>query len=102
MRDKFNELHFLADVDGLVRELRENNTDGEKLCEIESSAKWYANNVRETPMDRGVKKANDFLKDQKLPAVPFDKGCGFCVMKQTTYSDKQKEVLSSSQFEPRN
>ena len=56
VRDKFNEVHFLADVDRLFRELRENNTDGEKLCEIESSAKWYAKNVRETPMDRAVKK----------------------------------------------
>ena len=54
-----------------------------------------------TPMDRGVKKDNDFLKDQKLLAVPFDKGCGFSVMKQTTYSDKLNEILSSSQFEPR-
>ena len=70
-------MHFLADVDRLVRELRENNADGEELCEIESSAKWYAKNVRETPMDRGAKKANDFLNDQKLLAVPFDKGCGF-------------------------
>ena len=54
VRDKFNEVHFLADVDRLVRELWENNTDGEKLCEIELSAKWYTKNVRETPMDRGV------------------------------------------------
>ena len=102
VRDKFNEVHFLADADRLVCELRENNTDGEKLCEIELSAKCYAKNVRETPMDRGVKNANDFLKDQKLLAVPFDKGCGFCVMKQTTNSDKLNEILGSSQFEPRN
>ena len=101
IRDKFNEVRFLADVDGLVRELRENNTDGEKLCELELSAKWYAKNVRETPMDRGVKKTNNFLKDQKLLAVPFDKSCGIFVMKQTTYSDKLNEILSSSQFEPR-
>ena len=88
-----------ADVDRLIREIRENNTDGEKLCEIESSAKWYAKNERETPMDRGVKKANEFLKDQKQMAVPFDKGCGSCVMKQTTNSAKLNEILSSSQFE---
>ena len=56
VRDKFNEVHFLADVDKLVRELRENNTEGEKLCDIEASAKWYAKNVRETPSDRVVKK----------------------------------------------
>ena len=102
VRDKFNEVHFLADVNRLDRELRENITHGEKLCEIELSAKWYAKNVRETPMDRGVKKAKDFLKDQKLLAVPFDKDCSFCVLKQITYSDKLNEILSSSQFEPRN
>ena len=42
------------------------------------------------------------MKDQKLLAVPFDKGCGFCVMKQTAYLDKLHEILRSSQFEPRN
>ena len=30
-----------------------------------------------TSRDEGVKKANDFSKDQKLLAVSFDKGCGF-------------------------
>ena len=29
VRDKFNEVHFLADIDELVRELRENNTEAE-------------------------------------------------------------------------
>ena len=48
VRDKFKEVHFLADVDKLVRELQENNTEGEKLCKIEASAKRYAKNVRET------------------------------------------------------
>ena len=74
VKDKFNEVHFLADVDKLVRELRENNTEVEKLCEIEASAKWCAKNVRETSLDRGVKKVHDYLKDNDLLAVPFDKG----------------------------
>ena len=56
IRDKFNEMHFLADVDRLVCELRESSTDGERLCEIESSAKWYTKKVRDAPMNRGVKK----------------------------------------------
>ena len=41
------------------------------------SANWYIKKFREIPMDRGVKKVHDFLKDQKLLAVPFGKGCGF-------------------------
>ena len=53
-------------------------------------------------MDRGVKRAIDYLKDQKPLAVPLDKGCGFFIMKQTTFSDKLNEILSSIQFELRN
>ena len=51
VRDKFIEVHFLADVDKLVRELRENKTEGENICKIKTSVKWYAKNVRKTPMD---------------------------------------------------
>ena len=88
--DKFNEVHFLGDVNKLVRELRENNAGGERLCEIEASAKWYAKKVRETRMNRGVKKVHDYLKTNDLLAVPFDKGCGFCVMKKATYTEKDQ------------
>ena len=56
VRDKFNEVHFLADVDKHVRELPDNKTDGEKLCVIEASTKWYAKKLRKTAMVRGAKK----------------------------------------------
>ena len=56
VRDKFNKVHFLADVDKHVRELPDKKTDIEKLCEFEASTKWYAKNVRETPMVTGAKK----------------------------------------------
>ena len=45
--DKFKELHFLADIDSLVWNLRENNVPVEKLFEIEAAAKWYSKNIRE-------------------------------------------------------
>ena len=72
VRHKFNEVHILADVDKLVRELRENNTEGRKLCEIVASAKCYAKNVHETPMDRGAKKVHDYPKANDLLAISFD------------------------------
>ena len=40
---------------------------------MESSPQRYAKNVLETTVDRGVTRANDFLKDRKLLAVQFDK-----------------------------
>ena len=60
VRDKFNELHFLADVQRLVREIRENNTDGENLCQKQLSAKCYSKNVEETPMDIVLKELMTF------------------------------------------
>ena len=63
--------------DKLVRSLRENGTSGEKLCEINSATKWYAQNVIETPIERGLVKVNKHIKENKLLAVPFDKGNGF-------------------------
>ena len=41
IRDKFKELPFLADIDSLIRSLREKNVPGEKLFQIEAAAKRY-------------------------------------------------------------
>ena len=40
-----------------------------------------------------------YLKDNKLLAVPFDKGIGICIMKHETYEEKLSEILSLPQFE---
>ena len=50
--EEFNELRFLAAIDNLIRNLRENNVPGEKLFETETLAKWFTKNIRETPLDR--------------------------------------------------
>ena len=47
--------------------------------------KRYAKNVKQTPSDKGVEKTRNYLKDNGLLAVPFDKGMDFCVMKMETY-----------------
>ena len=88
IRDMFKELHFLAHIDSLIRNLRENNVPGEKLFEIEAAAKWYSNNIIETLLDRALAKVQKYLRDNSLIAVPFDKGVGFCVMKKSRYAEK--------------
>ena len=45
VRDKFNQLHLSTIEDRLVRELWENNNDGEKLCDIEFSAKQIEKDI---------------------------------------------------------
>ena len=50
-------------------------------------------------MERGAKNVHDYLKANYLQPVPFDKGCGFCVMKKSTYREKLDDVLNSDQFQ---
>ena len=42
---------------------------------------------------------NDYLKAKDLLALPFDKGCGLCVMKKSTHREKLDEMLNSDQFQ---
>ena len=57
------------------------------------ATKWFAQNVREAPIDTGVKKVLDYLTAKDLLAISFEKGCGFCVMK------KLDDVLNSNQIQ---
>ena len=47
IRDKLKNFQFLAHVDNLIRNLRENNAPDEKLFEIEAAAKWYSKTSEE-------------------------------------------------------
>ena len=98
IKDKFKELHFLADIDSLTKNLRENNVPGEKQFENEAAAKCYSKNIREAPLDRALANVQKYLRYNALFAVPFDKGVGFCVMKKSTYAEKLEKVLDGEQF----
>ena len=96
-RDKFNETLFLADIDIFLSDLKNRKVPGEALCEIEAVAKTYAKRVKQTPTDKGVEKARKYLKSNGLVAVPYDKGVGFCVMRNDTYENKLSYTLDSNQ-----
>ena len=61
-------------------------------------AKAYAKRVKQTPSDKGVEKARKYLKRNGLVAVPYDKGVGFCVMREDTYENKLSDTLDSNRF----
>ena len=98
VRDKFNETHFLADIDIFLSDLKNRKLPGDALCEIEAVAKAYAKKVKQTPSDKGVEKTRKYLKSNGLVAVPYDKAVGFCVMRKETYEKKLSETLDSNQF----
>ena len=65
VRDKFNEVHFLAEVDKLVRELRENNksTYMEKLDEVLNSDQFQKiNEAKDDIVIKNEKQINNNLQ----------------------------------------
>ena len=50
------------------------------------------------PMDRALQKTVIFLKQNGLKAVPFDKGVGYCIMTETDYHERLRDVLQPPQF----
>ena len=96
--DKFNKIPFLADIDGLLHNLKSNGASKEKLDEVNALTLWCnkdKNKQREDPMLNKVKK---YLTQEKLKAAPFDKGLGFYVMENTTYEEKLIDILKGDQF----
>ena len=88
----------MADIDIFLSQLKNQKTSGETLCDIKATAKAYAKNVEQTPRDKAVEKTRDYLKDNGLLAVPFDKGVGFCIMRKQTYESTLESLLQSAQF----
>ena len=85
VRDKLNEIQFLADIDIFLSDLKNRKVPAEALCEIiEAVAKDYAKRVKQIPSDKGVEKSRNYLKSNGFVAVPYDKGVGFCVMRKDT------------------
>ena len=62
IRDKFDETHFLADIDNFLSHLKNQKTSGETLCEIEAAVKLYAKKARQTPRDKAVEKTRKISK----------------------------------------
>ena len=98
IRNKFNETHFLADINIFLSQLINQKTSGGTLCELEAAAKAYAKNVRQTPRDKAVEKKGKYLKDNELVAVPSDKGFGFCIMRKQKSESKLESLLQSAEF----
>ena len=97
--DKFRELHFLADVDSLLRTLKENDASNDCLNDVNALAQWYVKKAKQQRPDRALSKVNHYMKRNDIKAVPFDKGSGFALMTSNQYETKLLEVLSGDQFQ---
>ena len=98
VRDEFNETQFLVDIVIFFLDLKNREVLGKAICEIEAVTKAYANRLKQTPSEKGVQRARNYLKSNGLVAVPYDKFFYFCVMRKDTCEGKLSELLDLNQF----
>ena len=70
VRTKFNELHFLADADTFLAELKREGASVDTLNEVNASVTWYIKSAKQQGADRLVEKVSKHLMDNALRAFP--------------------------------
>ena len=95
VRDEFNEMHFLADVDRLLCDL---DLAGEQVNEVQAAVTGYVSKMKKQKPDRAVRKVSQYLKKEDLKAVPFDKGAGYCLMSRSDYEKRLEDLVNGPQF----
>ena len=74
VKDDFDELQFLADIDALLHDMKAAGEPNEKVDEVNAQTLWYCKQMKKQRPDPMLKKVNTYLKRNGIKAVPFDKG----------------------------
>ena len=71
----------------------------EIITDINVKTLTYIKKCKKLKSSRNITMTKRYLKENKLLAVPFDKGIGICVMKKDAYHTKLNAILQLPQFE---
>ena len=96
--DKFNSKEMLAELDLLLKNCKHNNISSEVINDINAATMKYIKACSKQKSPRNLVMTKKYLTENKLMAVPFDKGIGFCVMKVDSYKKKLDDILKLDQF----
>ena len=97
--DNFDPKDTLAQIDSLLYQCKRNQVSEDIMNEINVATFKYIKACSEQKTPRNIKMTKRYLKDNKLLAVPFDKGVGMCVMRKETYEKKLMDILRLSQLQ---
>ena len=97
--DAFNPRDILAEVDGLLYYCKSKHVSNDIITDINVKTLNYIKKCKKLKASRNITLTKKYLKDNKLLAVPFDKGIGICVMKQEAYHSKLDAILQLPQFQ---
>lgn len=89
---------MLAELDILLKRCADSNTTSQCINDINSATMKYIKACSLQKSPRSLIMTKKYLIEKDLVAVPFDKGVGFCVMKQQLYHSKLDSILGLEQF----
>ena len=72
--------------------------DDEVITDINVKTLAYIKKCKKMASSRNIIKTKQYLKENNLLAVPFDKGIGICLMKKEKYQEKLDTIISLPQF----
>ena len=58
----------------------------------------YSNDPGNKKIDRSIRNLKEFVKANDLKVVPYDKGCGFAVIRREEYEEKMAGILRGPEF----
>ena len=81
IRDQFDKIGFLAEMDSLIEHVEGFTGPTENIVnEINIKACQYVKKMEKIKGDVEVTNMRKWLKSNNIKAVPYDKGCGFALM----------------------
>ena len=76
-RSQFQEEHFLLNMDLLPERCVKEDLERDAINKTNSFTVGYIANCKRRSVGKNVNVVKDWLKDQGVSAVPYDKGTGF-------------------------
>ena len=98
IRNKFNDTHFLADIDIFLSQLKnQKKTSGGSLCGKKTRQKHMQKKKAYSKRQSRWKNEEKY-QDNGLLAVLFDGAVGFYIMRKQTYESKLVFLMQSARF----
>ena len=69
--DQFNEMHFLADIDKVLAQMKNDDSNIDAMNEVNALTVGYLKQMKRQRPDRAVKMITSYLKKNNLKAVPL-------------------------------
>ena len=97
--DKFNDKEVLTELDCFLKYCVDHNVPDPTITDINIKTLHYIKTCKNQKTPRHINMTKKFLEENKLVAVPFDKGIGFCLMPRKSYEDKLNPIINLPQFQ---